>query len=92
MLECTTNNYEITGDDLGQSVEVKNAGLCQVRCTRNKQCNYWTFKKSDKKCFLRQKIKKAIPSSGFQSGARTCLDKDKESKNINNKSKQISRN
>ena len=80
--KCTLDGYKIEGEDLGESKETKDAALCQVRCYHNKQCNYWTFQKSDKHCFLRSKLKKVVSSSGYQSGAKECFDdKDQEEKN-----------
>ena len=80
--QCTLDGYKIEGEDLGKSKETKDAAMCQVRCFHENQCNYWTFRKSDKHCFLRSKLKKAVKSSDFQSGAKECFDnKEQELKN-----------
>ena len=65
------------GHDLGDPMETRDAGNCQIACSRNTQCNYWSYDPRQKKCWLKREAGSIKSNSAIQSGPKKCLEKSK---------------
>ena len=75
ILDCFITGYNFHGGDIGTVNSARDANNCQVECSRNWECNYWTFEPSTKKCHLKRELIQVKRNSGLQSGPKKCLKK-----------------
>ena len=71
------NGYDIPGYNIGEPVETRDANNCQIACSRNTLCNYWSYDPRQKKCWLKREAARIKSNSALQSGPKECLQKAK---------------
>ena len=84
--DCILEGYNIEKSDIGDPEDVRTVKNCHYLCTQRPECNYWTYQKSSKKCFLKREVTSIVKSSNYQSGAKLCLDKQKAELEVTSKS------
>ena len=69
--------YDIPGHNIGDASETRDANNCQIACSRNTQCNYWSYDTRVKKCYMKREAASIKANSPIQSGPKKCLEKTK---------------
>ena len=92
-LACPLENYkfEVHSDYLlsKNGDKVRDVGSCQWQCKNKAECNYWTYEKSSKKCFM-MRANDNLPlvyNDKWISGPKKCMNKlELEEKEVPNAS------
>ena len=74
-LDCYVSGYNFDGGDIDVISDARDANNCQIDCSKNALCNYWTFETGEKKCHMKREILKVVKSNVHQSGPKKCLKK-----------------
>ena len=71
-------NKKLYGDDVvaGKNNIQDTLALCMKSCKQNKECNYWSYNKKKKYCFLKRTKVKSTKWSGYISGSKGCDEED----------------
>ena len=74
-LDCYFDyNYE--QNDLKNIKNTRDLKTCHWQCTLESECNYWTFNKADKTCYLKYAINKVKANSAYTSGPKKCMTRE----------------
>ena len=76
LVGCFLDNYNFDGGDIGKAekqIKTRDAITCQIHCIGNAECNYWTFDKASRKCYLKRELSYAKYDVRYQSGPKKCL-------------------
>ena len=73
--ETLYNGHDIKGEG---NVKVKNQQACATLAATKKGALFWTYRPSDKKCFIKNSKKGKKPHAGRVSGSVGCAVKETE--------------
>ena len=86
ILDCFVSGYNFEFGDIDVISTARDANNCQIECSRNALCNYWTFELTEKKCHLKRELIKATKEPKCQSGPKRCLTKSHAEKEMQERS------
>ena len=91
-IDCSLDNYDIHGNILKKTLNVRDWQNCHRLCYNEARCYYWTYNKVVKDCFLHDKAEKISASTDYKIGQKKCPSKqdwDKEKSKFQLKSNQF---
>ena len=75
-LDCSLNNYDISGGILRKIPDTRDWLNCQYQCYLDLECNFWTYRASAKMCWFHNKVEKIVKGSGYRIGQKKCMTED----------------
>ena len=73
LVDCNEYDVNYSGNNV-KSGTSNNEWECQKMCQENSKCQFWTFVKAHRKCWLKD-AKSASKSNGLVSGPKLCIGK-----------------